>query len=57
MRILSKRTLREFWEQPLYSYSKGQLEAWHEEVGKADWSTPQELKEQFRSASIIKIAG
>lgn len=57
MRIISKRTLREFWEQPLYSYSKGQLEAWHEEVGKADWSTPQELKEQFRSASIIKIAG
>jgi mRNA interferase HigB len=54
MRIVSKKTLREFWEQPLYSDSKGQLEAWHEEVLQANWSTPQELKAQFRSASILQ---
>ncbi len=54
MRIIAKRTLREFWEQPGYSDSQGQLEAWHEEVLKADWSTPQELKEQFRSASVLQ---
>lgn len=54
MRIVSKRTLREFWEQPQYSDSQGQLEAWHEEVLKADWSTPQELKAQFGNASILQ---
>ena len=54
MRIVSKRTLREFWEQPQYSDSQGQLEAWHEEVLKADWSNPQELKAQFGNASILQ---
>ncbi len=54
MRIVSKRTLREFWEQPDYSASKGQLEAWHDEVSKADWSSPQELKAQFGNASVLQ---
>lgn len=54
MRIVSKRTLREFWEQPMYSDSRGQLEAWHEEVLRANWSTPQELKAQFRNASVLQ---
>jgi mRNA-degrading endonuclease HigB of HigAB toxin-antitoxin module len=34
MRILSKSTLKAFWEN--YPDSKAQLEAWHEEVVKAD---------------------
>lgn len=54
MRIISKRTLREFWEQQKYKDSKGQLEAWHDEVLKANWSNPQEVKAQFRSASVLK---
>ncbi|MGI0120452.1 type II toxin-antitoxin system HigB family toxin [Zooshikella sp. RANM57] len=54
MRIISKRTLRNFWEQPSYADSKGQLEAWHDEILKADWANPQEVKEQFRSASILR---
>lgn len=55
MRIISKRTLRQFWESaPELLDTKGQLEAWHTEVIKADWDTPQDVKAQFRSASIIK---
>jgi mRNA interferase HigB len=55
MRIISKRTLREFWESdPKYLDVKGSLEAWHEEILKADWATPQEVKAQFRNASILK---
>jgi mRNA interferase HigB len=46
--------LRDFWEQPQYADSRGQLEAWHDEVLMADWSTPQELKTQFGNASILK---
>ena len=55
MRIIAKRTLREFWESdPQYANVKGPLEAWHEEVLKADWKTPQEVKAQFSHASILK---
>lgn len=55
MRVIAKRTLRNFWElKPQYEDSKAALEAWHAEVIKADWQTPQEIKAQFRSASILK---
>lgn len=54
MRIISKRTLRRFWENPEYADARGPLEAWHAEVAKSGWTTPQGVKEQFRSASILK---
>ncbi len=54
MRVIAKRTLREFWSLPQYMDSKGPLEAWHSEALKANWSSPQEIKAQFRSASILK---
>ena len=52
MKIISVKTLRDFWaenpdaEQP--------LKAWVDEVTKADWKNPAEIKEQYRSASILK---
>jgi len=52
MRIISKSTLRQFWEN--YPEAKDSLRAWHEEVLKADWATPQQLKTQFHHASILK---
>ena len=52
MRVIAKRTLREFWGK--YPDSQGPLEAWHEETRKARWQTPQQLKAQFRSATILK---
>ncbi len=55
MRVVAKRTLKQFWESSLrYRDSKGPLEAWHSESLKADWKTPQELKAQFRNASILE---
>ena len=51
MRIIAKRTLRAFWKRHLNA--KGPLEAWHQEVARADWATPAALKEQFRSASLL----
>jgi mRNA interferase HigB len=55
MRVISKRTLREFWlSSPLHEDSKAQLEAWHSEAIKARWNSPQDIKAQFRSASILK---
>jgi len=54
MRIISKRTLREFWAVPQFNNAKSPLEAWYEEVSKATWNTPQDIKEKYRSASILK---
>ena len=55
MRIIAKRTLKEFWESShKYADSQASLEAWHFEVLHASWSNPQEIKEQFCSASILK---
>jgi mRNA interferase HigB len=55
VRIIKRSTLREFWEsKPEYHDAQGPLEAWYQEAKKAQWSSPAEVKEQYRSASILK---
>ncbi|NKC16331.1 MAG: type II toxin-antitoxin system HigB family toxin [Gammaproteobacteria bacterium] len=55
MRVIAKRSLSDFWESsPEYNDSKSALEAWYEEASKAKWKSPQDIKAQFRSASILK---
>ena len=53
MRIISKKTLKDFYENSIYSDSKNALEAWYKEVLKLNWNNPNEIKEMYRSASII----
>lgn len=53
MRVIAKRTLREFYQQPAHQDAQGPLEAWHAEALKADWQSPHDIKGQFRNASII----
>ena len=53
MRIISKRTLKNFYEQPQYADSKSAIESWYKEVSKLSWNNPNEVKEMYRSASII----
>lgn len=53
MRIISKKQLKEFYENPLYSDSKNSLESWHKEILKTNWKNPNEIKEQYKSASIV----
>ena len=53
MRIISKKTIKDFYEQTLYQDSKESLEAWHKELIKADWQTPNDIKEQYRHASMV----
>ena len=53
MRIISKKTLRDFYEQPNYADSKSALESWHYEVLKRDWNNPNEIKAQYKSASVV----
>ena len=55
MRIITKRTLREFWQASRqHRDAKGPLQAWHAECRKARWKNPHELKAQFRHASLLK---
>lgn len=51
MRIISKRTLREFWQR--YEDAEEPLLAWYREVVKEDWDTPAKVKEKYRNASIV----
>lgn len=53
MRIISKRTLKKFYEQPNFADSQSALESWYHEVLKYDWNNPNEIKEQYKSASIV----
>jgi len=52
MRIIAKSTLKKFWEQRIYNDSQNPLESWYEEAIKADWRSPQDLKDQYGNASI-----
>ena len=52
MRVIAKRTLKKFWEQPAYSDARGPLESWYEETVKSLWLSPQAVKAQYGNASI-----
>jgi mRNA interferase HigB len=55
MRVIARRTLREFWEiDPAYADSEKPLKAWFHEAEQAHWLTPADVKAQYRNASFLK---
>ncbi|MCF8208878.1 MAG: type II toxin-antitoxin system HigB family toxin [Rhodoferax sp.] len=52
MRVIAKSTLVKFWSQLGCSDAKSALQSWHDEAQKASWQTPQNIKDQYGSASI-----
>jgi mRNA interferase HigB len=54
VRVIAKRTLREFWEKPDCVDAEQPLKAWYSEARSADWKKPQDIKEQYRQASFVK---
>ena len=52
MRIIAISQLKTFWQK--YPDSEQSLLAWIDEVKKANWQTPADLKGQFRHASVLK---
>lgn len=55
MRIIALSTLKTFWSSSsAYSDSVEPGLAWYRETLKADWASPNEVKAQFSSASILK---
>jgi mRNA interferase HigB len=53
MHIVSHSTLVAFYSQPQYQDAKGALEAWHDVARLAKWTSPAEVKNQFRNASFV----
>ena len=54
MRVIAKRTLREFWNsKPQYADAEDPLSAWYAVCIRASWNGPSDLKEKFRSASFV----
>lgn len=51
MRVIARKTLRDFYEQ--HADSKTALAAWFHEAVVADWLGPQEIKTRYPSADIL----
>jgi mRNA interferase HigB len=55
MRIIAKRTLRQFWEtHPRGAEAKAPLQVWHSTVAGMDWAAPRDVKASYGDASILK---
>lgn len=51
MRIIAIKTLKEYWEE--FPQAEQSLLSWHEEAHAAEWNNPNELKSQYRNASVL----
>jgi mRNA interferase HigB len=52
MRIIARKALLEFWQQ--YPDSEEPLKVWYDIAKNATWKTPQDVKNQYRNASILQ---
>jgi mRNA interferase HigB len=52
MKIVSIKILKEFWAN--FPDSEQHLKAWVDEVKQAKWQQPADIKDKYRSASILK---
>ncbi|MDT0645027.1 type II toxin-antitoxin system HigB family toxin [Zunongwangia sp. F363] len=52
MRIIAKRTLRDFWIK--HADSEQQLKSWYRETEKTNWNNLNDLKKDYPSASILQ---
>lgn len=52
MRVIAKSTLRDFWI--LHKDCENALISWYDEAVKSNWTSPNEIKFNFPSVSILK---
>ena len=52
MKIVSVKILKKFWDD--YPDSEQHLKAWVDEVKQVTWKQPADIKEKYRSASVLK---
>ncbi len=51
-RIFSKGTLREFWEK--HPETEQYLKTWYDSAMNAQWTSPNDIKNSYANASILK---
>jgi mRNA interferase HigB len=51
MHIITRKTLRQFWER--HPDAAEVLKDWHDNAEHANWTSPQQIKTDYPSASII----
>ena len=51
-RIIAKKTLREFWEK--HADSEQYLKTWHETAKNSNWNSPNDVKDTYINASVLK---
>lgn len=51
MRIISRKTLRVFWEE--HPDARQALQAWYADVKHANWRSPADIKRTYRNASFV----
>ncbi len=51
MRVIAKKTLRDFWIK--HPDCEQQLKAWFGEAEEANWKGPADIKREYPSASIL----
>lgn len=51
MRIIAKKTLRDFWEQ--HPDVEQQLKSWYQHNLNAMWKHPKDIKKEYPSASFL----
>jgi mRNA interferase HigB len=52
VRIIAKSTLRDFWI--IHRDCEEQLKSWYDEAEKSNWISPNEIKLDYPSASILQ---
>ena len=51
MRVIAKKTIREFWER--HGDCEQQLKAWFQETSKAQWRNTKVIKSEYPTASFL----
>lgn|SRR5208283_6235050 len=52
MKVIGRELFTLFMKK--HTHAKGALESWLQEVYKADWKRPQDIKDRYRTASILE---
>ncbi len=51
MRVIARKSLRDFWER--HPDAEGPLKAWFHEAEKARWRGPSDIKARYAAASFV----
>jgi mRNA interferase HigB len=51
MRIIARKTLRQFWEQ--HPDAEQTLKAWYHDAKQAAWTSPNDIRQVYATAGII----